>query len=140
MQTDPVVTLHLRIKEARAAYFAADDSRDELELKRLGQHWSTLDHLQQDTVPTSNAGARRKLLNIAYLSDINPWPGTEAIERSARRLAENVGRGEITPLILRTMRALMPACQLYDANSCCYNTTAKELAHAIDWCARPRPI
>jgi hypothetical protein len=126
MQQDPVVALHLKIKAVRGAYFAADDAHDELELKRLGQHWSSLDHLQRDTAPTSNAGAMRKLLNVAYWHDTNPRPESEAIERSARRLAEKVGRGTITPLMLRMMRALLPACQLCDAKSCCDNTTAKE--------------
>ena len=42
--------------------------------------------------------------------------------------------------MLRKMRALMPACQLHDMENCGDGWATMALAHAIDWCARPKLV
>ena len=140
MQTDPVVAANLKVEEARRAYYAADDVHDWPECTRLGKRLTSLEYAEHYTAPTSNVGAARKLINIVLLHDLNPWSGSRAIGRSAKRLAEKVGRGDITPLTLRAMRALIPACQRYDAKACTYDATGHALMNAIDWCAGPKLV
>jgi hypothetical protein len=141
MQQDTVVAMTASAQWALRKSQDAEDRNDQLEADRWGRIWVNRLYIERDTAPTSNAGAKQKLLHIADLHDINPWPGSEAIARSARRLARKVGRGEITPLTVREMRALMPACRLYDSKACSDGeATSKALAHTIDWCARLRLI
>jgi hypothetical protein len=140
MQTDPVVVANLKVEEAKGAYYAADDAHDLPTSTRLGERLTVLECVERFAAPTSNAGAKLKLLNVAFFHNLDPGQGSEAVARAAKRLAGKVGRGKITLLILREMRALMPACQLLDTETRYDGATAMALAHAIDWCARLRLV
>lgn len=62
MHQDPVVTMNLRIREARRVYYAADDACDWSAAELLGAELTKLECAERITAPTSDAGAVQKLL------------------------------------------------------------------------------
>jgi hypothetical protein len=69
-----------------------------------------------------------------------PDATSERFALSAIRAAGKIERGEITPRLLRSLRALMPAAMAHDAETHNDGATVKALAHAINWCARLRLV
>jgi len=136
-----VVAMAAEIAEACRVYYAADDARNWTEAHLLGLELMRLERAERDIAPTSNADAAQKLRNVAKDVRIDPGPGGECLVRSALRLAAAIERGDVTPRILHSLRALMPAALRHDSET--YNnsgTTAKALMHAINWCARLRSV
>jgi hypothetical protein len=140
MQHDPVVAMAGALQAARRSYYAADDAHDEPEARWRGLQLINLEWTERSIAPTSNAGAGQKMHNVA--TDVQRAPGAngERFARSAIRIAAKIERGDITPLLLRAMRALMPAALRYDSETCNDGATAKALMHAITWCARLRLV
>jgi hypothetical protein len=131
-----VVAMAAEIEEARRVYYAANDAHNWTESKRLGEIWSNLFQAERDLAPTSDADAAQKFRNAAASARLDPCPASERLARAAIRAAVKVERGEITPELLHSLRALMPAAMSHDVETYNDGTTAKALAHAINWCAR----
>jgi hypothetical protein len=140
MMRDPVVSMNAEIEAARLVHYAADDAHHWTEARRLALQLTNLERAEGDIAPTSNACAEQKLFNVAALHRLDLGLEGETTARSATRLAGKVGRGEITPLTVRQIRALMPACQIHDVETCNDGATVKALTHAINWCARLRLV
>jgi hypothetical protein len=136
MQNDPVVTMTMRAQSALRASQDAEDREDAPEVVRLGRLWVNLLYAERETAPTSNAGAGQKMRNIRR----EPDAGSKRFARSASRMAATIERGDITPLLLRAMRALMPAALRHDIETRNGGATAQALMHAIHWCARLRLV
>ena len=67
-----------------------------------------------------------------------PYAESERFARSAIRLACQLERGAVTPVVLQKLRALVPFAQRHDGDVGA--STAKAIAHAIDWCRRLRLV
>jgi hypothetical protein len=135
MQQDPVVVMTANAKSALRKYQEAEDRGDKPEADRWGQIWTDLLDAERKTAPTSNAGAGQKLRNAARSFRLEPDAYSERLARSAIRLAGKIERGEMSPLIVCELRALMPAALCHGCETL-NDSAAEALAHAIDWCAR----
>lgn len=140
MTHDPVVAAAVSIRTALRDYQAADDCWDRDEADRHGQIWAGLLYAEREMAPISNAGAAQKLRNAAANVRLDPDASSERFARCAIRAAGKIERGEITPRLLRSLRALMPAAMSHDAETYNDGATAKALTHAINWCARLRLV
>jgi hypothetical protein len=135
---DPAISAAHRTNEVRNAYYAADDAHDWAEARRLEPILTSCEYAEAATAPTSNAGAAHKLDSFAAELRLDPCATTERLAQSATRLAVAIERGDLTPLTLRALRALVPATLRYDREV--GSDASKALVHAINWCALPKLV
>jgi hypothetical protein len=135
---DPVVVAASMIGEARAAFYAADDAHDWPAIAKFGARLTSLEIAEIDTAPTSNAGAALKLRGVAADVRMDPCTGSEDFARSAVRLAGQLERGAITPVVLQKLRASVPFAERNDREV--GSSTVKAIRHAIAWCGRLRVV
>ena len=135
MQQDPVVVRTASAKRALRKYQDAEDRGDKSEVDRWGQIWTDLLKASAQDRANVECGRRAETSQRRQVFQARAGRFSERFARTAIGLACKIERGEMSPLIVRELRALMPAalchgCETLD------NSPAEALAHAIDWCAR----